>query len=290
MKKIVILGCENSHADSFIRFMQTEEKYKDIEILGVYSNDREAAEKLREKFGVTVMENYDDAVGKVDGVIITARHGDNHYKYAKPYIESGVPMFIDKPITISEDEAIEFMRDLKAHGVRISGGSSLKHVDEVMLLKKEREEGLGGATLSGFAQAPLYIYEQYGGFFFYAQHLVEMILEVFGRFPLSVTVKQTGTETHILFHYESYNCVGMYSSYCGHYHISRVAVDYTKSCPIPDSLPNCFEREFEEYYTLLSGGKQKLTFEEFASPVFVMNAIKRSLESGKEEEIRTFTI
>jgi len=37
------------------------------------------------------MKNYDDAVGKVDSVIITARHGDNHYKYAKPYLASKKP-------------------------------------------------------------------------------------------------------------------------------------------------------------------------------------------------------
>ena len=188
MKRIVILGCENSHADSFIRYIQTEKTYKDVEILGVYSDDRAAAEKLRETFGVPVMESYTDAVGRVDGVIITARHGDNHYKYAKPYIPSGVPMFIDKPVTIGEDEAIEFMRALKENGIRISGGSSLKHADAVMRLRAERENEVGGKTQSGFAQAPLSIYPEYGGFYFYAQHLVEMICEVFGRFPLAVAV------------------------------------------------------------------------------------------------------
>ena len=290
MKNIIILGCENSHASSFLTYISENANFSDINVIGVYTDEPEEAKKLHEKFGVPIMAHYADAVGKVDGVIITARHGDNHYKYAKPYIADGVPMFIDKPITISEDEAIAFMRDLKTHGVRISGGSSLKHVDEVMLLREERETETGGATLSGFAQAPLYLNEKYGGFFFYAQHLVEMISEVFGRFPLAVTATQTGKETHVLFRYEKYSCVGLYSSYCGHYHISRVAVDYLKSCPIPHDLPNCFLREFEEYYALLSGEEQKLTYEEFAAPVFVMNAILRSLESGKEEAVHGFRI
>ena len=289
MKRIVILGCENSHADSFIRFIQTKEEYKDVEILGVYSDEREAAEKLREKFGVPVMEDYRDAVGKVDGVIITARHGDNHYKYAKPYIADGVPMFIDKPITIGEDEAIKFMRELKANGIRISGGSSLKHADEVLLLKEEREKEAGGKTLSGFAQAPLSIYPEYGGFYFYAQHLVEMICEVFGRFPLAVAAKQNGKQIHVLFRYENYDCVGLYSSECWRYHVSRIALDSLKSCSVSD-LPTCFVREFDEYYRLLCGDTQKLTYEEFASPVFIMNAIERSLKSGKTEEVRKFTI
>lgn len=290
MKKVVILGCENSHAANFLHQINTKEEYKDVDVIGVYTDETEEAKKLNEKYGVPIMENYAEAAGKVDGVIITARHGDNHYKYAKPYIADGVPMFIDKPITVSEEDAILFMRELKKNGVRVSGGSSLKHTDEVMLLREEREKELGGATLSGFAQAPLYIYPEYGGFFFYAQHLVEMICEVFGRFPISVTAKQNGKQIHVVFHYENYDCVGLYSSACGHYHISRVSIDYCKSCPIPDNLSDCFNREFDEYHKLLNDAEQKLTYEEFASPVFILNAIARSLESGNEEEVLKITL
>jgi hypothetical protein len=49
-------------------------------------------------------------------------------------------------------------------------------------------------------------------------------------------------------------------------------------------------REFDEYYKLLCGDAQKLTYEELVSPVFIMNAIDRSLQSGKTEEVRKFTV
>ena len=81
MKKVVILGCENSHADTFLKLIQTG-NYPEIEVVGVYSDDRAAAEKLNSAFGVAVMDRYDQAVGQVDGVMVTARHGDNHLKYA----------------------------------------------------------------------------------------------------------------------------------------------------------------------------------------------------------------
>jgi predicted dehydrogenase len=139
MKKIAILGCENSHADAFLDFIYHTESYRDVEVVGVYSNEPEAAKKLNEKYGVKILKNYTDAKGKVDGIVITARHGALHYEYAKPYIESGIPMFIDKPVTISESEAVEFMQTLKSHGVRVSGGSSLKHDVGVKLLKLDRE-------------------------------------------------------------------------------------------------------------------------------------------------------
>ena len=126
MKRIAILGCENSHADAFLGFIRDCEEFSDVEVIGVYSDDSAAAEKLSAAFGVPTLSDYADAVGRIDGLVITARHGDNHYKYAKPYLDSGIPMFIDKPITVSESEAVEFMRQLRDRGIRISGGSSLK--------------------------------------------------------------------------------------------------------------------------------------------------------------------
>ena len=190
MKKIAILGCENSHADSFLKFIKNKEEFSDVEVVGVYSDDTAAAEKLHNVFGVPVLADYADAVGKIDGLIITARHGDNHYKYAKPYITSGIPMFIDKPITVKEEEAVTFMRELRENGVKISGGSSLKNDIYVAKLKEEAQKEENGKTISGVVRAPYQSKNLYGNFYFYAQHLVEMVCEIFGRYPISVTAKQ----------------------------------------------------------------------------------------------------
>ena len=291
MKRIAILGCENSHADAFLKFICDKEKeeFKDIEVVGIYSDDANACEKLRLAFNVPVLEDYGDAAGKVDGIIITARHGDNHYKYAKPYIASKIPMFIDKPITVNEDEAIEFMRSLKENGIRISGGSSLKQDAFVKQLKSEAKNETDGKTIGGFVRAPYKSENIYGGFYFYAQHLVEMICEIFGRFPLSVTAKQNGKQVHVLFHYEEYDCVGVFTDENYMYYACRMAEKSTKGENIV-STKEWYYREFKEFYDLLEGSKQSYSYEEFVSPVFIMNAIERSLESGNEEAVRTFNI
>ena len=48
MKKIVILGCENTHADTFLGFIKNDADFSDVEVLGVYSDDKAAAESLAE--------------------------------------------------------------------------------------------------------------------------------------------------------------------------------------------------------------------------------------------------
>lgn len=289
MKKIAILGCENSHADSFLKFIRNKEEFNDTEVVGIYSDDTAAAEKLRAQFNVPVMNDYADAVGQLDGLIITARHGDNHYKYAKPYIASGIPMFIDKPITVKEDEAVEFMRALRENGVRISGGSSLKQDIYVAKLRGEALREENGKTISGVVRAPYQSENIYGGFYFYAQHLVEMVCEIFGRFPISVTAKQNGKQIHVLFHYEDYDCVGVFTDGIYVYYAARMAEKATASHEIPFDA-GWFYREFKEFYDLLGGEPQSITYEEFISPVFIMNAIERSLASGKEETVGKPTV
>ena len=285
MYKVAILGCENSHANNFLKAVLVDKIVDDIEFVGVYSHEPEAMQKLNEEFGVPVATSYDEFVGKVDGIIITARHGDNHYKYAKPYIDSGIPLFIDKPITVSEEEAVDFMRRLKEKNTPISGGSSLKQDIYIKQLKQAAADRVGGATLGGLVRAPYQKENPYGGFYFYAQHLVEMVCEIFGRFPLTVTAKENGGQLHVLFRYEDYDCVGLFCDNNYYYYASRMAESDVQSFVIP-STEDWFYEEFKEFYGILSGAKQTITYEEFISPVFIMNAIQRSLASGTEETVR----
>lgn len=285
MKRIAILGCENSHANAFLKFIKEKEEFSNVEIVGVYSDEREAAEKLSAKFGVPIMDGYADAVGELDGLVITARHGDNHYKYAKPYIDSGIPMFIDKPITVSEDEAVLFMRSLRDKNIRITGGSSLKQDVFVRQLKREAENEIGGKTLGGYVRAPYQSDSEYGGFYFYAQHLTEMVCEIFGRFPSSVLAKKKGKQIHVIFRYDDHDCIGLFCDKNYVYYASRMAEESTKSFEIPVTN-DWFYEEFKEFYGILSGNAQAAAYDEFISPVFIMNAIERSLESGQEEPVR----
>ena len=288
MKKIVILGCENSHANSFLNFIRDNPKYSDVEVLGVYSDDAPAAQKLADEYGVKIMNSYDEAVGQVDGVVVTARHGDNHYKYAKPYIASGVPMFIDKPVTISEDEAIQMMQEFIAAGVRVTGGSSVIHEAFVQTLKKEREENIGGKTLGGLVRCPISMQNAYGDFFFYSEHLVGVMSEIFGFYPKSVQAFEKNGVLTVIFRYEEYDIIGQYTEGYYSYYASRSSEEGIHGENFP--LDTCFKTEFDDYYSLLCGGAQKKSYEDFIAPVFVLNAIKRSLDSGKEEAVNEYKL
>ena len=287
MFKIAILGCENSHANNFLSQIIEKNMYPDIEVVGVYSCEPEAAEKLRDRFGVAVADTPDAFVGQIDGLIITARDGANHYPYAKPYIASGIPMFIDKPITCDDAEAIDFMRALRDGGVRVTGGSSCIHADEVKEIKDALTEKESGRILSGYLRAPLLSSSPYGGFFFYAQHLVQILEEIFGYYPETVYATRKADTVTVIFGYADYDVVGTFAE--KNFSTYTVTVQREKNAlhsPITVD-GRVFDREFREFYELLTGGKQKQSYRDFIAPVFIMTAIVRSLASGKVEAVGT---
>lgn len=288
MYKVAILGCENSHANAFLSAVIEKKIVEDIEFVGVYSDDMEAAQKLHDRFGVYVAQSYDEFVGKIDGLIVTARHGDNHYKYAKPYIESGIPMFIDKPITHSEEDATAFMAELKAHNVPVCGGSMVVFAEGIERLKESLKEEEYGKVWGGFIRVPINKSNPYGNFHFYSQHGVQCMLDVFGMNPKSVQAfEKEGTYTCVV-RYDDFDVVLFYAE---DYSVYYQAINFQKKFVGEEiSLAGCADKEFMEFYELLTTGKQKLSYEEIFAPVYVINAIDRAIKSGKEELIVKYEV
>lgn len=284
MYKIAILGCENSHANSFLNFIIKDKLYEDIEVLGVYSDEMEAAKKINEEYGVYVAKSYDEFVGKVDGIVITARHGDNHYKYAKPYIKSGIPMYIDKPITVSMKDAKKFKAELIKNNIRVCGGSVLKHPEAIKELKDAVRNNTYGKTYGGHFRAPINMENEYGKFYFYSQHLVQMVCEVFGYFPYSAVAFKNNEKINCTLRYENCDVNLLYVDgnfkYMGQISCENGAL--LKEV----SLDGCSKKEFAEFYDILTGKSILQSYDEFFAPVYIMNAIEASLKSGKVEKIK----
>ena len=243
-------------------------------------------QQVADTFGVPIMHSYDEAVGIADGIVVTARHGGKHYLYAKPYIASGVPMFIDKPITVDEQEAIAFMRECSQYGVRLTGGSCCKYAKEISDMKaKITPEEIHG----GLVRAPINMENPYGGFFFYSQHLVEMLGELFGLYPRAVQAYRANNTVNVVFRYESYDVIGLYTEFSYHYFVSVALGTQTLASDASIGM-DCFTREFDEFCKLLRGGEQQQAYGDFIAPVAVLCAIDRSLASGREEVLHTLEV
>ena len=288
MYKLAILGCENSHADNFLRLI-AEGKYPQMEVIGIYSNEPEAAKKLHDKFGTPIMEHYGDLAGQVDGVMITARHGDNHYKYALPYMAAGIPMFIDKPITCSEADGEEFMAEAKARGIRLCGGSTCAATEETYALAETVRTQACGEVRGGAVVSPYQPNSPYGGFTFYAQHLIEIMTTIFGEEVQSLfTDTREGAMTFTA-RYPQFNVQATYLEKTGYYSASVYGSRAVQN-EILKFTPNSFRHEMDDMLDLLHGKPMKKSYESFIYPVFVMNALMRAQTNGGWEPLHAIAL
>src|ERR1700730_13601484 len=61
--------------------------------------------EVMKKLEVPLVDKPGDMIGKVDGMLIESQEGTVHRKRAEPFLEAGIPCFIDKPFTCSSADA-----------------------------------------------------------------------------------------------------------------------------------------------------------------------------------------
>ena len=182
------------------------------------------------------------------------------------------------------------MKELRENNVRVSGGSSLKQDLNVLALREAHMTEQDGKTISGFVRAPFHAQNNYGGFYFYAPHLVEVVSEIFGRYPVSVKANAQGDVTNVDFNYDNYTVHGMFVEHNYVYYACRYSEKTVKGMNL-ESTPehNWFESEFKEFYSLLGGADSPVSYEDLFSSVYVMNAVEKSIKTGNEECVNYFT-
>ena len=286
--RIGIVGTENSHAFGFSGiFNQKGENgefiYPDCHVTLVYGCDAEANARVVNEFGADAVANsIEEMVQSVDAVMITARDGKFHAEFARPFIEAGIPAFIDKPFTCDVQEAVELVRLAKEKGVPLVGGSSLKYADGIQELKKIRDEAVDNVK-TGMVSAPLSMHNDYSGFWFYASHLAEMCMEIFGWNPKSVTAIENHDSVSAIVDYDNYAITCNFVNHC---YESYSGIVFSDKAHIKEiSLDNILRYECDAFVEMLRTGKMSHSYHELIAPVFFLEAVKRSYETNKKAEI-----
>lgn len=279
MKKIAIIGTENSHASAFATLLQGNESFK---ITGAFGTDSEANDRFYEKFAIDCSAPSPDAfVGQVDGVMVTSRKGSTHFESVLPYLTSGMTVFIDKPITVSVNEAMKLVELSEKNGVKLCGGSCLKYAEP--LLRMRRSVGTTDETVSSASFcAPLDIESPHDGFFFYAQHLVEMCLTVFGNRVKSVYAIRNADKVTAILNYGDFSAT---LAFGGNIYTASVTFQNVEKHTTVNNVVKLYANELSYFLSLLNGGKMKYSCSDVVYPVIILNAIYDSFTQKREIEI-----
>ena len=84
-----------------------------------------------------VVAQPEDVIGKVDAVIISTDDGDDHVRRARPFIEAGLPVFVDKPMATNIADLAQFLR-WNREGKTILSTSGMRYAPEMRLNETQR--------------------------------------------------------------------------------------------------------------------------------------------------------
>jgi hypothetical protein len=104
------------------------------------------AEEIKTKYNVEIVPDISTLLSKVDAVLLESVDGRVHLEQAKQVIAAGKPMFIDKPLAASIEDARAIAKLAAAAGTPWFSSSSLRYGKFVEELKKP---GITGAVTWG---------------------------------------------------------------------------------------------------------------------------------------------
>lgn len=110
------------------------------EVTHVLTLDTETSKSIAHASRITnIAEHPLDLIGKVDAVLLARDDAKNHVEMAMPYINAGIPVFIDKPFALSIHDA-QSMLNAQKFDQQIFTCSSLRYANELILSTAELNE------------------------------------------------------------------------------------------------------------------------------------------------------
>jgi hypothetical protein len=158
-----------------------------------------------------VVARPEDVIGQVDAVIVGTDDGHEHVRRARPFIEAGLPMFVDKPLAINVPDLNQFIRWHQGGKVFLSS-SNMRYAPEIKQVLRQKAQ-LG--ELRWITTCTSKTWERY------AIHALEGIWPVLGPGFLTVrTESRSGSDIAYITHRSGvqvnlaviYDAVGSYGA------------------------------------------------------------------------------
>ncbi len=103
----------------------------------VWTQDINVSKSIAVSSGIThVAENAEDMIGDVDAVILARDDAEFHVTMAKPFINAGLPVFIDKPLAVNRAD-LEWFEKQHSENKFIMSCSSMRYADECRAVKQD---------------------------------------------------------------------------------------------------------------------------------------------------------
>jgi predicted dehydrogenase len=280
MLHIGIVGAENSHCVAIGKLCNMDRKVP-CRVDMVWGEKPKFAKDAAAKAQIpTIVRDWREMRGKVDGVMIDHRHAAFHYEVAEFFVRNRVPCFVDKPFTFTLAEGRALCDLARKRKTPIVSFSTIPLQTNFGELKTAM--GKLGKVVSFTSTGPVDLRSKYGGVFFYGIHQVDAIVELFGSRASWVNVQKHGNGGIATIAYQDGPIVTMNCVNNGNWNFHWSAVGDK------DILDWPLVRDEFAYLTgarifvkMFETGKEPFPHERLLGPVAILEAMAKSLRRGK---------
>jgi len=214
-----------------------------------------------------ILSSPEDAIGEVDAVIIATDDGTDHVRRARPFVEAGLPVFVDKPLATTREELAQFS-EWRRQGARILSSSGMRYAPELEALENQEWLWITSVTCK--------TWERYG------IHALEPVYKLLGPGFLEVRTEsregsdilygchKSGTQVTIAAIQEAYGSFGAIHGYGRESELSiRIRDTYT-----------AFRRQLVAVVEWLRAGREPFAFSETQELMALLIAGQESRRHG----------
>src|SRR5215475_10295360 len=178
--RIGVIGAENSHTVTYGQIFNRDRKFPGCEVVGVWGQSAEFAKNAAAKGQIPwIVKDPAEFKGKIDALIVDHRQAKYHLEAAWPFVEAGIPTFIDKPFCYRVAEGRKFLAMARERRTPVTSFSTSARGEAIDDLKTQVKalKGVRHVISSGHCDVD----SPYGGVFFYGVHQIQRLMEIFGE-------------------------------------------------------------------------------------------------------------
>ncbi|MBE7022305.1 MAG: oxidoreductase [Ruminococcaceae bacterium] len=244
---------------------------RNAKVTHIWTDDPADAKKVALAAKIpNIVEKPEDVIGQVDAVIIPTDKGNEHVWRAKPFVEAGLPVFVDKPLTDNVEDLKTFIKWVE-NGARIMSSSSLRYTKEYLPYFISTHE-LGELRYINMTMNKSW--ERYG------IHALEPVFRLTG--PGYVSVQNTGDETHNILHLKHEKGIDVNLAVIYDMAGSNLKIVGTRdsvTLPLKDSYYS-FRTQLQEFISFAEGNEPSYPFTETIELMEIIIAGIRSRDEG----------
>jgi len=201
--RIGMIGLDTSHVTAFARLLMDVDDPHHIgggQVVAAYpggSDDFDLSanrvqgftDTLRNEFGVDIVDSPEAVAERVDLLFIHSVDGRVHRDQFERVAPYGHPVFIDKPFSLSVEDAQAILDIARKSAIPVMSSSSLRYADPFV---EALCDDSGGQIVAVDVWGPLDFVDSQPGYFWYGVHGFEMLIAAMGVGVQRVEVSRFG--------------------------------------------------------------------------------------------------